>query len=178
MQPFAVPLPPAAPRIRQRTALVASADRSFRQRLAQTLTGLRWHVREAEGGAQAWAEADAAPFEAVIVDSWLPDLDLNEFLKDFRGSFPNVDIVTADGTALTMGRAVPTGRSFSTPCASARTRTPRHGTRLRAGRDSASGAGRIDFVLAGESGCFDERARKDFTGSCRAIARGADLEPG
>ena len=103
MQPFAVPLPPAAPRIRQRTALVASADRSFRQRLAHTLTGLRWSVREAEGGAEAWAEADAAPFEAVIVDSWLPDLDLNEFIKDFRGSFPNVDIVTADGTALTDG---------------------------------------------------------------------------
>ena len=103
MQPFAVPLLPAAPRVRQRTALVTSADRSFRQRLAHTLTGLRWSVREAEGGAEAWAEADAGPFEAVIVDSWLPDLDLNEFIKDFRGSFPNVDIVTTDGTALSDG---------------------------------------------------------------------------
>ncbi len=79
---------PLASRIRPRTALVASADRSFRQRLSETLTGLRWQVREAEGGAQAWAEAEAAPPEAVIVDSWLPDLDLAEFLKDFRSSFP------------------------------------------------------------------------------------------
>jgi DNA-binding NtrC family response regulator len=89
---------PLASRIRPRTALVASADRNFRQRLSETLTGLRWQVREAEGGAQAWAEAEAAPPEAVIVDSWLPDLDLAEFLKDFRSLYPEVDLVTASGS--------------------------------------------------------------------------------
>ncbi len=89
MQPVPISvLATATSRIRPRTALVASADRSFRQRLTEILTGLRWQVREAEGGAQAWAEAEAAPPEAIIVDSWLPDLDLAEFLKDFRGSFP------------------------------------------------------------------------------------------
>jgi DNA-binding NtrC family response regulator len=95
----AVPVP-ALPstRIRPRTALVASADRSFRQRLAETLTGLRWQVREAEGGAQAWAEAESAAPEAVIVDSWLPDLDLAEFLRDFRGQFPEVDLLTTSGS--------------------------------------------------------------------------------
>ena len=82
-------------RIRPRTALVTSADVSFRQRLSEILTGLRWQVRQAEGGAQAWAAAEATPPEAIIVDSWLPDLDLAEFLKDFRGSFPQVDLVTA-----------------------------------------------------------------------------------
>jgi CheY-like chemotaxis protein len=96
----AVPVPalPLTSRIRPRTALVASADRNFRQRLSETLTGLRWQVREADGGAQAWAEAEAAPPEAVIVDSWLPDLDLAEFLKDFRAFFPEVDLVTANGS--------------------------------------------------------------------------------
>ncbi|MGB6743504.1 MAG: sigma-54 dependent transcriptional regulator [Terracidiphilus sp.] len=97
MQPATVAVLPAPARIRPRTALVASSDRSFRQRLTHILTGLRWQVREAEGGAQAWAEAENSPVEAVIVDSWLPDLDVNEFLKDFRGSFPNVDLVTAHG---------------------------------------------------------------------------------
>ena len=89
---------PLANRIRPRTALVASADRNFRQKLTETLTGLRWQVREAEGGAQAWAEAEAAPPEAVIVDSWLPDLNLAEFLEDFRSFFPEVDLVTASGS--------------------------------------------------------------------------------
>jgi DNA-binding NtrC family response regulator len=98
MQPVPVSVLSAATRIRPRTALVASADRSFRQRLSEILTGLRWQVREAEGGAQAWAEAEATAPEAVIVDSWLPDLDLAEFLKDFRGSFPQVDLVTASGS--------------------------------------------------------------------------------
>jgi DNA-binding NtrC family response regulator len=98
MQPFPVPVLPANNRIRPRTALVASADRSFRQRVSHVLAGLRWQVREAEGGAEAWAEAAAALPEAVVVDAWLPDLDLREFMSEFRGSFPDVDLVTAAGT--------------------------------------------------------------------------------
>jgi len=90
---------PMATRIRPRTALVASADRSFRQRLFETLTGLRWQVREANSGAQAWAAAAETAPEAIIVDSWLPDLDLTEFLKDFRGQYPDVDLISASGAS-------------------------------------------------------------------------------
>ena len=97
-QTIPVTMLPIPPRARARTALVASADRSFRQRLAHVLTGLRWQVREAAGGAQAWAEAETAQPEALIVDSWLPDLDLAEFLKDFRARFPEVDLVAAGGS--------------------------------------------------------------------------------
>jgi DNA-binding NtrC family response regulator len=86
-------------RTRTRTAVVASADRSFRQRLSEILTGLRWQVREAESGAQAWTEAESVAPEAIIVDSWLPDLDMVEFLSDFRGKFPQTDMVTASGSA-------------------------------------------------------------------------------
>jgi DNA-binding NtrC family response regulator len=99
MQAVPVSLLHPVSRARTRTALVASADRSFRQRIAEILTGLRWQVRETEGGAQTWTEAELATPEAVIVDSWLPDLDLAEFLTDFRGRFPQVDLVTASGTA-------------------------------------------------------------------------------
>ncbi len=84
---------PAAALPRLRTALVASADLSFRKRLSQILIGLRWQVREAEGGAAAWAEAERSAPAAAIVDSWLPDLDLGEFLRDFRGRFPQVDLI-------------------------------------------------------------------------------------
>jgi DNA-binding NtrC family response regulator len=97
MQPVPVSILQPAPRARTRSAVVASADRSFRQRLSETLTGLRWKVREAESGAQAWGEAELATPEAIIVDSWLPDLDLAEFLTDFRGRFPQVDLVSAGG---------------------------------------------------------------------------------
>jgi DNA-binding NtrC family response regulator len=99
VQTTPVPVLPTASRSRTRTALVASADASFRRRVSEVLTGLRWRVREADGGAQVWGEASLAAPEAVVVDSWLPDLDLGEFLKDFRSSFPEVDIVTAGGAS-------------------------------------------------------------------------------
>jgi DNA-binding NtrC family response regulator len=97
---LAAPMSTTAPlsRTRSRTALVASVDVNFRQRLSEILTGLRWEVREAGGGAQIWEEAEARLPEAIIVDAWLPDLDLGEFLRDFRASFPDVDLVTASGT--------------------------------------------------------------------------------
>src|SRR5215469_17624006 len=109
VQPFSVPVLPSPlpPRLRVRTALLASSDRSFRQRLSETLTGLRWQVREAETGAEAWAEAQASTPEAVIVDSWLPDLELSEFLREFRASFPKVDLVSANGSALEDGPRSP-----------------------------------------------------------------------
>ena len=109
MQPFSIPVLPSplTPRLRARTALLASADLNFRQRLNQTLTGLRWHVREAETGAQAWAEAEASAFEAVIVDSWLPDLEMSEFLEEFRASFPKVDLVTTAGPSADEGPRSP-----------------------------------------------------------------------
>jgi len=87
---------PARAQIKQRTALVTSADTSFRQSVSSVLTGLRWHVREAQGGAQAWGEAMDIQPQTIIVDSWLPDLDIQEFLREFHASFPGIDIVTGD----------------------------------------------------------------------------------
>jgi len=103
MQPVPVSAPISNTRPRPRTALVASADINFRQRLAHVLAGLRWQVREAEGGAQAWAEAQSSTPEAMIVDSWLPDLDLPEFLTDFKGTFPQVDLVAAGASSVQEG---------------------------------------------------------------------------
>jgi CheY-like chemotaxis protein len=62
---------PVNMRSRARTALVASADGSFRQRLGEVLTGLRWQVREAKSGAEAWGEAMEFLPQAIVVDSWL-----------------------------------------------------------------------------------------------------------
>ena len=85
------------PRMTPRTALVASADDSFRQRLNEILTGLRWQVREATGGAEAWTAAETALPEAFIVDSWLPDLSSSELLRDFKTCFPEVALLSSDG---------------------------------------------------------------------------------
>lgn len=94
-------------RSRVRNAILVSSDANFRHRLDQTLTGLRWQVRQAETGAQTWAEAEANTPEALIVDAWLPDLDLAEFLRDFRGSFPRVDVLTSEGEEVGEGPRSP-----------------------------------------------------------------------
>jgi DNA-binding NtrC family response regulator len=87
---------PRLPETAIRTAVLASADLSFRQRVRDALTGLRWQVREASGGAEALVHLDAAPAETLILDSWLPDLEIHEFISEFEKLHPTVDLVTID----------------------------------------------------------------------------------
>src|ERR1700758_5711084 len=81
---------------RSRTALIASADSAFRHRMRSKLTGLRWRVQEASGGAEAWTQTESMIPEAVIVDSWLPDLEQAEFLTSFQLKYPDVDLLVAN----------------------------------------------------------------------------------
>jgi DNA-binding NtrC family response regulator len=82
-----------------RTAVLASPDLSFRQRVRDALTGLRWQVREAAGGAEALAHLEAAPAETLILDSWLPDLEIHEFITEFEKLHPGVDLVAVDNAS-------------------------------------------------------------------------------
>jgi DNA-binding NtrC family response regulator len=82
-----------------RTAILTSTDASFRQRVRDALTGLRWQVREAAGGAETLARLDEQPAETVVLDSWLPDLELREFIAEFERLHPGVDLVMADASS-------------------------------------------------------------------------------
>ena len=84
-----------------RTAVLASADLSFRQRMRDALTELRWQVREAGGGAETLACLEESPAEAVVLDSWLPDLEIQEFVAEFERLHPSVDLVMADASVTT-----------------------------------------------------------------------------
>jgi len=89
---------PSSSRSRTRLVLVVSSDSSLRERLSNSLSGLRWQVLEAPGGAEAWmASQSATQLEAMLVDPWLPDLDVSEFLRDFHRDYPHVDLMTTDG---------------------------------------------------------------------------------
>ena len=61
-----------------RTALLVSADATFRQNLAEILTGMRWKLREASGGAERFAIWKKTPSEALLLDFWLPDLQAGD----------------------------------------------------------------------------------------------------
>jgi DNA-binding NtrC family response regulator len=81
-----------------RTAILTSADLSFRQRVRDALIELRWQVIEASGGAETLACLDRAPAETVVLDSWLPDLEIQEFIAEFRRLHPDVDLILADAS--------------------------------------------------------------------------------
>jgi DNA-binding NtrC family response regulator len=80
-----------------RTVVLASADAGLRQRLRASLTGLRWQVREAAGGAEAMAQLEDARSEALLVDSWLPDLEVGEFATVIRMLYPSMELLRVDG---------------------------------------------------------------------------------
>lgn len=81
-----------------KTAVLVSADAAFRARLRSSLSDLRWQVREAAGGAETLASLDGAPAETVVLDSWLPDLEIQEFVAELRKAHPDVDLIMADAS--------------------------------------------------------------------------------
>jgi response regulator RpfG family c-di-GMP phosphodiesterase len=83
---------------KQSVVLLVSADPSFRQRAREVLSDLCWHVVEAPGGAAALGVLAEAKADAVIVDSWLPDLDAEEFVLEIRTNFPAIELLSIDGT--------------------------------------------------------------------------------
>src|SRR6187402_343656 len=80
-----------------RTVVVVSPDASVRSRLHRLLVNMRWSVAEAAGGAEAMGYLDLHPHEALLVDSWLPDLEVSEFTKWVGVHFPSTDLIYLDG---------------------------------------------------------------------------------
>jgi DNA-binding NtrC family response regulator len=83
----------------RRTAILVSADDRLRETLAEYLSGLRWHVREATGGAQAMMLLEQAEPEAMILDSWLPDLQVGDLAELLQLWHPEIDLLFMDGRA-------------------------------------------------------------------------------
>jgi PleD family two-component response regulator len=67
-----------------RSVVVVSVDAGVRQRLASSLSRSRWRVREARGGAEAMMHLDTQRCEAMLIDNWLPDLEVAEFVAHAR----------------------------------------------------------------------------------------------
>jgi len=90
-----------------RTVVLASADAALRTRLRTSLVSLRWQVREAAGGAEALAQLEESRAEALLLDSWLPDLDITEFYGQARLLDPSMDLLRVDGGAESGGARSP-----------------------------------------------------------------------
>ena len=94
-------LPFAALRMPQsRSALIVIVDDVLRASLASELKSLRWDVREAKSAAIMFDLLDQKIPSACILDSWLPDLDARECVEELASLYPELDILTSDGTSL------------------------------------------------------------------------------
>jgi DNA-binding NtrC family response regulator len=90
-----------------RTVVLASADAALRQRLHSSLSDLRWKVREARGGAEAIAQLEDQPTEALLLDHWLPDLEVGEFAEQMGSMYPGMDLLRLDGDPIAGGTRSP-----------------------------------------------------------------------
>jgi DNA-binding NtrC family response regulator len=98
----------AAPNVAwNRTVIVASADASLRQRLRDSLSHLRWNVREARGGAEAIAQLEVRPTEALLLDHWLPDLEVMELAEQITALYPEMEMLRVDGDLIVCGTRNP-----------------------------------------------------------------------
>ncbi len=120
-----------------RTVVLASADPALRQRLHHSLSGLRWQVREACGGAEAIAQLEDHPTEALLLDHWLPDLEVVEFAEQIGAMYPGMDVLRVDGDPIAGG-----------------TRSPRRNELLHALREALGAANRTTLSTDEISGDF------------------------
>ncbi len=95
-------------RVTARTVVLASADAGMRHRLNEILTGLRWTVLQSSGAAEAMSHVERTRPEALVVDGWLPDLEVGEFAGQMGMMYPGMDVLRVDGSAPGSGS---TGRS-------------------------------------------------------------------
>ena len=95
----------ASARNTERDVVLASADAALRQRLRESLTGLRWRVHEAAGGAEALTLLEHQPSDALLMDGWLPDLEAAELAGHIAVMYPGMDVLSVDGGALTATRS-------------------------------------------------------------------------
>jgi DNA-binding NtrC family response regulator len=122
-----------------RSVILASADASLRQRLRNSLSGLRWDVREACGGAEAIAQLEGRPTEALLLDHWLPDLEVMELAEQIGALYPEMELLRIDGDPIAGG-----------------TRSPRRHELLHAVREALGASRRETSVMGGADSCMED----------------------
>lgn len=78
------------------SAIIASSDDNFRKRLIDSLRSTRCSVQEAHGGAEALAQLEEGYYQALLLDHWLPDLDVNEIQSIVKKRHPHVKVLVMD----------------------------------------------------------------------------------
>jgi DNA-binding NtrC family response regulator len=94
------PRPQQSAQPRGRSVIVASGNALLRETIAAELRMLRWTVRQARGAAEIFTLMDEQASTALLLDSWLPDIDVPECVRELTSLFPQLDLVALDGSEL------------------------------------------------------------------------------
>jgi DNA-binding NtrC family response regulator len=80
-------------------AIVASANKEFRKRILKRLHAQSWTVEEAMGGAEALSLVEDGAFGALLLDRWLPDLEVAELVDIIKARHPHVQVLVLGSEA-------------------------------------------------------------------------------
>jgi DNA-binding NtrC family response regulator len=80
-------------------AIVASANKEFRKRILRRLRAQGWTVEEAMGGAEALSLVEDGAFGALLLDRWLPDLEVAELVDIIKARHPHVQVLVLGSEA-------------------------------------------------------------------------------
>jgi len=75
------------------SAVVASANKELRKRILRRLHAQSWTVEEALGGAEALSLVEEGAFGALLLDRWLPDLEVSELVEIIRARHPQIQVL-------------------------------------------------------------------------------------
>ncbi len=151
-------------------AVVAISDPSSRQRACEMLRGLRWIAQPAAGGADSLVQMQLGRCDALLVDSWLPDLEIHEFLTECGRRHPEVDIVMLDAAG---------ADSHAHGDRSAKARNPRRNELLHVLRQAlAGGEARPEERDKRGGGEFSQRLEPEAGRGGRGAAVGPEVVAG
>ena len=93
--------------------LVASSNVDFRRHVLEGLRASHWSSHEATSGAEALSKLETGNFQILLLDQWLPDLDVTELVGLVRDLYPSIAVYVVDSAVATpIVSQEPDGQSY------------------------------------------------------------------
>jgi len=93
--------------------LVASSNADFRRRVVEGLRAFHWSSHEAMSGAEALSKLESGDVQILLLDQWLPDLDVTELVGLVRDLYPGIAVYVVDSAGATpIVSQEPEGQSY------------------------------------------------------------------
>ncbi len=97
--------------------LIVSPNSGLREKMSERLRPPHQHADQANGGAEALAMLEAEEHHELLLDRWLPDLDVTELAEIVKTTFPDVQVfVVGSNPSSVCPLGINTGSEFCAYC--------------------------------------------------------------